>query len=79
MKKKKAFEPKPKSDVMLNEISQWLKKVKFKRKLFRGVDEADVWQKIDELNSLYEKVLLAQRAQGTPAPVSAKSEEKTDE
>ena len=33
-------------------IASFLKTVKFKRKLFGGVDEKDVWKKIDELNEL---------------------------
>lgn len=42
-----------------DEIKQWLQSVSFKRAKFGGVDEADVWKKIDELNSLYEKALIA--------------------
>lgn len=45
----------------LRQISDWLKTVKFKRKLLGGVDEADVWKKIEELNALYEKILYAER------------------
>ena len=44
------------------EILAWLKTVQFKKVRFGGVDEADVWKKIEELNSLYEKALLAERA-----------------
>lgn len=43
------------------QIVTWLQNVKFKRKLFGGVDEADVWRKLEELNALYEKALLIQR------------------
>lgn len=46
----------------LLEIQNWLKTVKFKKKLFGGVDEVEVWKKIEELNSLYERVLIAERA-----------------
>lgn len=42
-------------------IYDWLSNVRFKRKLFGGLDEADVWKKIEKLNSLYEKALLADR------------------
>ncbi len=45
------------------EIRQWLQSVKFKRTRFGGVDEADVWKKLDELNSLYEKALIAALAE----------------
>lgn len=46
----------------LQEIQNWLKSVQFKKKLFGGVDEVEVWKKIEELNSLYERVLIAERA-----------------
>ena len=52
-------------DEGLNEIKEWLKSVSFKRARFGGVDEADVWKKINELNGLYEKVLIAAMAQKT--------------
>ncbi|MCC8067250.1 MAG: hypothetical protein LIO94_09155 [Clostridiales bacterium] len=41
---------------------EWLKMVKFRRTLINGVDEADVWRKIEELNHLYEGSLIAERA-----------------
>ncbi len=43
-----------------NRITEFLKKVKFKKRLF-GVDEADVWKKIQELNHLYEEALVWER------------------
>lgn len=43
-------------------IRKWLKQVRFKRTTFGGVNEADVWKKIAELNSLYEAALSAERA-----------------
>lgn len=43
------------------EIIQWIKGLKFRRKIFGGVDEADVLKKIEELNSLYETALLNER------------------
>lgn len=43
------------------EILGWLKSVKFKKKLFGGVDEDDVLKKLEELNSLYEAALLSER------------------
>lgn len=43
-------------------ITAWLKSVKFKKKLLGGVDEADVWKKIGELNTLYEAALAAEHA-----------------
>lgn len=43
-------------------IQKWLKQVHFKRAFFGGVDEADLWKKIAELNSIYEAALSAERA-----------------
>lgn len=39
----------------MKEILEQLKKTKFKKQIFGGINEADVWKKIEELNSLYEK------------------------
>lgn len=43
-------------------IRKWLKQVRFRKAFFGGVDEADVWKKIAELNSMYESGLSAERA-----------------
>lgn len=43
-------------------IAQWIKNTSFKPKLFAGVDEADVWKKLRQLNRMYEDALLAERA-----------------
>ena len=43
-------------------IQKWLEQVRFKNAFFGGVDEADLWKKIAELNSLYEAALSAERA-----------------
>lgn len=43
-------------------IQKWLKQVRFKKTLFGGVNEADLWKKIAELNSLYEAALSAERS-----------------
>ena len=43
-------------------IQKWLKQVRFKRTFLGGVDEADLWKKFAELNSLYEAALSAERA-----------------
>lgn len=37
-----------------------MQQLKFKKKLF-GVDEADVWKKIQELNHMYEESLKWER------------------
>ncbi|MCF0260612.1 MAG: hypothetical protein HUJ54_12210 [Erysipelotrichaceae bacterium] len=43
-------------------IAAFLTDVKFKKKLFGGVNEQDVWKKIDQLNELYKAELRAERA-----------------
>lgn len=43
-------------------IAEWLNTVHFRRKFIGGVDEQDVWEKIEELNEMYEKALSAERA-----------------
>ncbi len=43
-------------------IANWLQKVKFRKKIFGGVDEADVWQKINALNDIYKEAWIAERA-----------------
>lgn len=43
------------------QIAEWLKKVRFRKQLFGGVSEADVWKKLDELNRLYDAALAAER------------------
>lgn len=44
------------------DIESWLESVRFKTRAFAGVDEADVWNKIAQLNRLYDRALLAERA-----------------
>ena len=51
-----------KDNYCLENVTEWLKKVRFKKKLFGGVDERDVWKKIDELNNLYSNALIVERA-----------------
>lgn len=43
-------------------IAEYLQKVRFKKQLFNGVSEQDVWRKITELNELYKNALIAERA-----------------
>ena len=60
-----AAEPDPDRVALSREqlkISRWLKKLKFRRVLFGGVSEQDVWKRMNELNSLYEVALAAERA-----------------
>lgn len=43
------------------EIINWLEKVKFSKQLLGGVNEQDVWKKINELNEMYQAALRAER------------------
>lgn len=43
-------------------IFRWLKTVKFRRMVLGGVDERDVWKRLEELNAMYEAALGAERA-----------------
>ena len=53
-------------DKMLNheqqKIVEWLRTVKFRKQMIGGISEQDVWQKIEQLNEMYEKALSAERA-----------------
>lgn len=42
------------------EIAEFLKTLKFKKKLM-GVDEADVWKQLEKLNDLYQAAIAAER------------------
>ena len=44
------------------ELHEWLRKTKFRKQIFGGVSERDVWLKIGELNEMYQKALVAERA-----------------
>lgn len=61
------------------EIYEWLSNLEFRKKTFGGVDEADVWSKIGELNALYEKLLLAERARFGAAETTTDDGETSDE
>ena len=43
-------------------IAAWLQKVKFRKQVFGGVSQADVFKKIGELNDMYREALIAERA-----------------
>ena len=43
-------------------MAEWIKRLKFRRKLFFGLDERDVWKKLSQLNDMYEASLRAERA-----------------
>jgi hypothetical protein len=43
-------------------IALWLKNLKFRKRIFGGVRESDVFKKISELDDMYKEALLAERA-----------------
>lgn len=45
----------------IEDISKFIKEMKFKKKLFGGVDELDVWNKIESLNSEYKELYQIQQ------------------
>ena len=44
----------------MEEIAAWLKELEFRKKWVGGVDEADVWRKLEELQSQYQSAFDAQ-------------------
>jgi len=44
----------------MEEIAQKLKKMRFKKKTFGGVDERDVWKKLESLQEDYRNAFLIQ-------------------
>lgn len=60
-----AGEGKPEKEPLNHEqlkIAHWLKTVQFRKTIFGGVEERDVWKKIEELNVMYEAAVSAERA-----------------
>ena len=43
-------------------IIEWYRTVQFEKKVIGGVDELDLWRKLEELNNMYEAALSAERA-----------------
>lgn len=43
------------------EIVDWLRNVKFRKRLLGGVDEVQLWKKLEELYGLYENAIRAER------------------
>lgn len=60
---------------VLAEIAQWLSQVRFRKSVIGGLEPEDVWKKLEELNALYEKALLAERVR---SQLLRKSQEETD-
>ena len=44
----------------MEEIAGWLKELKFRKKIIGGVDEANAWPKLDELQAQYQSAFDAQ-------------------
>lgn len=44
----------------MEDVAHYIKGMHFRKKLFGGLDEADVWKKIEALHKQYEAVFLAQ-------------------
>ena len=44
----------------MEEIAGWLKELKFRKKIIGGVDEDNVWHKLDELQAQYQSAFDAQ-------------------
>lgn len=51
----------PETATPLDEAAAWLKAVRFKKRAFGGVDERDVWKKLNELNAIYVRAVEAER------------------
>lgn len=47
----------------MEDVAHYIEKMRFRKKLFGGVDEADVWRQIEALHREYEAVFLAQELQ----------------
>ena len=45
----------------MDEISKHINEMKFKKKLFGGVDEKDVWEKIKQLDADYQNIFKLQQ------------------
>lgn len=44
------------------ELTEWFRTVRFRKAVFGGVDEDDLWKKLEGLNRLYEAAIVAERA-----------------
>lgn len=48
-------------NIAFRQAAEYLSTVRFRKKAVGGLDPADVWRKLEELNRLYEDALLAER------------------
>ena len=61
------------------QIMNWIKEVRFRRQLFGGVNEQDVWKKIEKLNEMYEAALKAERIRYDVLLEQQKGNERSDQ
>ena len=57
------------------EIVRWFRKTRFRKTLVGGVDEVQLWKKLEELYGLYEKAIRAEEATGPGIEPSTKEDE----
>ena len=57
----RAFETEPVNQGH-EKLIQWFQTVHFRKTLFGGVDEVQLWKKLEELDRLYEAALIEERA-----------------
>lgn len=58
---RKAIAKTPSLNAEHDKVLAWFQTVRFRKKLFGGVDEVYLWRKLEELNRLYESALAAER------------------
>lgn len=44
----------------MEDVARYIKRMKFRKRLFGGVDEADVWRQLEALHKEYEAVFTRQ-------------------
>ena len=59
---KKRIADTPSLNAEHDKLIQWFQTVRFREKLFGGIDEVYLWRRLEELNRLYESALTAERA-----------------
>lgn len=50
------------TDEKRDALANWFEQVRFKRQLIGGVDERDVWKKLEALQALYRQIEAEQKA-----------------
>lgn len=63
----------------LDKIAEWIKDVKFKKQLIGGLNQLDVWNKLEELNTMYEEALRAERVRYDTLISHYKESQKTED